>query len=144
MDMPRRLGAEFLGTFWLTFAGCGSAVLAAGFPALGIGFLGISLAFGLTVLTMAYAVGHVSGGHFNCAVTIGLWAGGRFKASDVIPYIIAQVAGAIVAAAVLYAIASGKPDWVAQVDLPPMALVISAPANTDLCRASSAKSSQLF
>jgi Major intrinsic protein len=86
MDMPRRLGAEFFGTFWLTFAGCGSAVLAAGFPALGIGFLGVSLAFGLTVLTMAYAVGHVSGGHFNCAVTIGLWAGGRFKASDVIPY----------------------------------------------------------
>jgi aquaporin Z len=79
MDMPRRLGAEFFGTFWLTFAGCGSAVLAAGFPALGIGFLGVSLAFGLTVLTMAYAVGHVSGGHFNCAVTIGLWAGGRFK-----------------------------------------------------------------
>jgi aquaporin Z len=113
MDMPRRLGAEFFGTFWLTFAGCGSAVLAAGFPALGIGFLGVSLAFGLTVLTMAYAVGHISGGHFNCAVTIGLWAGGRFKASDVIPYIIAQVAGAIVAAAVLYAIASGKPDWVA-------------------------------
>src|SRR4029450_8250747 len=112
MDMPRRLGAEFFGTFWLTFAGCGSAVLAAGFPALGIGSLGVSLAFGLTVLTMAYAVGHISGGHFNCAVTIGLWAGGRFKASDVIPYIIAQVAGAIVAAAVLYAIASGKPDWV--------------------------------
>ena len=94
-------------------SGCGSAVLAAGFPALGIGFLGVSLAFGLTVLTMAYAVGHISGGHFNCAVTIGLWAGGPFKASDVIPYIIAQVAGAIVAAAVLYAIASGKPDWVA-------------------------------
>jgi aquaporin Z len=111
MDMPRRLGAEFFGTFWLTFAGCGSAVLAAGFPALGIGFLGVSLAFGLTVLTMAYAVGHISGGHFNCAVTIGLWAGGRFKASDVIPYIIAQVAGSIVAAA--DAIASGKPDWVA-------------------------------
>src|SRR5947208_16337655 len=84
MDMPRRLGAEFFGTFWLTFAGCGSAVLAAGFPALGIGFLGVSLAFGLTVLTMAYAVGHVSGGHFNCAVTIGLWAGGRFKAADVL------------------------------------------------------------
>jgi glycerol uptake facilitator-like aquaporin len=112
MDMPRRLGAEFFGTFWLTFAGCGSAVLAAGFPALGIGFLGVSLAFGLTVLTMAYAVGHISGGHFNSAVTIGLWAGGRFKASDVIPYIIAQVAGAIVASAALYAIASGKPDWV--------------------------------
>jgi aquaporin Z len=112
MDMPRRLGAEFFGTFWLTFAGCGSAVLAAGFPALGIGFLGVSFAFGLTVLTMAYAVGHVSGGHFNCAVTIGLWAGGRFKAPDVLPYILAQVAGAIAAAAVLYAIASGKPDWV--------------------------------
>src|SRR6516225_6896037 len=112
MDMPRRLGAEFFGTFWLTFAGCGSAVLAAGFPTLGIGFLGVSFAFGLTVLTMAYAVGHISGGHFNCAVTIGLWAGGRFKSSDVLPYIIAQVIGAILAAAVLYVIASGKPDWV--------------------------------
>ena len=112
MDMSRRLGAEFFGTFWLTFAGCGSAVLAAGFPSLGIGFLGVSLAFGLTVLTMAYAVGHISGGHFNCAVTVGLWAGGRFKATDVLPYILAQVVGAIAAAAVLYAIASGKPDWV--------------------------------
>ena len=112
MDMPRRLGAEFFGTFWLTFAGCGSAVLAAGFPVLGIGFLGVSFAFGLTVLTMAYAVGHISGGHFNCAVTVGLWAGGRFKGSEVLPYIAAQVAGAIVAAAILYAIASGKPDWV--------------------------------
>ena len=110
--MQKRLGAEFLGTFWLTFAGCASAVLAAGFPSLGIGFLGVSLAFGLTVLTMAYAVGHISGGHFNCAVTIGLWAGGRFKSSEVLPYILAQVAGAIVAAAVLYAIASGKPGWV--------------------------------
>jgi aquaporin Z len=112
MDMPRRLGAEFFGTFWLTFAGCGSAVLAAGFPSLGIGFLGVGLAFGLTVLTMAYAVGFVSGGHFNCAVTIGLWTARRFKARDVLPYIIAQVIGAIVAAAVLYAIASGKPGWV--------------------------------
>ena len=112
MDMPRRLGAELFGTFWLTFAGCGSAVLAAGFPQLGIGFLGVSFAFGLTVLTMAYAVGHISGGHFNCAVTIGLWAGGRFKSSDVVPYVIAQVVGAILAAALLYAIASGKPDWV--------------------------------
>jgi aquaporin Z len=97
MDMPRRLGAEFFGTFWLTFAGCGSAVLAAGFPSLGIGFLGVSFAFGLTVLTMAYAVGHISGGHFNSAVTIGLWAGGRFKAGDVLPYIAAQVIGARVA-----------------------------------------------
>ena len=110
--MSRRLGAEFFGTFWLTFAGCGSAVLAADFPSLGIGFLGVSLAFGLTVLTMAYAVGHVSGGHFNCAVTIGLWAGGRFKATDVLPYILAQVAGAIAAAALLYVVASGKPGWV--------------------------------
>jgi aquaporin Z len=91
---------------------CGSAVLAAGFPSLGVGFLGVGLAFGLTVLTMAYAVGHVSGGHFNCAVTIGLWAGGRFKAADVLPYILTQVAGAIAAAAVLYLIASGKPGWV--------------------------------
>src|SRR2546430_1337002 len=81
MDTPRRLGAEFLGTFWLTFAGCGSAVLAAGFPALGIGFLGVSFAFGLTVLTMAYAVGHISGGHFNCAVTLGLWSAGRAQIS---------------------------------------------------------------
>ena len=103
--MSRRLGAEFFGTFWLTFAGCGSAVLAADFPSLGIGFLGVSLAFGLTVLTMAYAVGHVSGGHFNCAVTIGLWAGGRFKATDVLPY-------AIAAAALLYVVASGKPGWI--------------------------------
>src|SRR5436190_6514501 len=111
-DMSRRLVAEFFGTFWLTFGGCGSAVLAAGFPSLGIGFLGVSFAFGLTVLTMAYAVGHISGGHFNCAVTVGLWVGGRFKGADVIPYILAQVVGAIAAAAVLYLVASGKPDWV--------------------------------
>src|SRR6202007_2552335 len=84
MDIPRRVGAEFFGTFWLTFAGCGAAVLAAGFPSLGIGFLGVAFAFGLTVLTMAYAVGHISGGHFNCAVTVGLWASGRFKVMDVI------------------------------------------------------------
>jgi aquaporin Z len=112
MNMTRRLAAEFFGTFWLTFAGCGSAVLAATFPSTGIGFLGVGFAFGLTVLTMAYAVGHISGGHFNSAVTVGLWAGGRFKASEVAPYIIAQVVGAIAAAAVLYAIASGKPGWV--------------------------------
>ena len=112
MDMTRRAGAEFFGTFWLTFAGCGSAVLAAVFPpALGIGFLGVALAFGLTVLTMAYAVGHISGGHFNPAVTIGLWAGKRCSAGDVIPYIVAQVIGAIAAAAVLYFIASRMPDW---------------------------------
>jgi aquaporin Z len=111
MDMSRRLGAEFFGTFWLTFGGCGSAVLAAAFPQLGIAFAGVALAFGLTVLTMAYTVGHISGGHFNPAVTIGLWAGGRFKAGDIVPYIVAQVIGAIVAAAVLYLIASGKPGF---------------------------------
>ncbi len=113
MDMTRRATAEFFGTWWLVFGGCGAAVLAAGFPNLGIGFLGVSFAFGLTVLTMAYAVGHISGGHFNPAVTIGLWAGGRFKAADVLPYIIAQVIGAIVAALILYGIASGKPGWTA-------------------------------
>ncbi len=111
-NMSRRVTAEFFGTFWLTFAGCGAAVLAATFPAVGIGLLGVSLAFGLTVLTMAYAVGHISGGHFNPAVTLGLWAGGRCANKHVIPYIIAQVVGAIVAAAVLWVIASGKPDWV--------------------------------
>src|ERR1700754_1456299 len=112
MPMQRRLGAEFFGTFWLVFGGCGSAVLAAGFPSLGIGFLGVSAAFGLTVLTMAYAVGHISGGHFNPAVTLGLWAAGRCANKHVLPYIVAQVAGAIVAAGVLWLIASGKPDWV--------------------------------
>jgi aquaporin Z len=111
-DMPRCAAAEFFGTFWLTFAGCGSAVLAAAFPGLGIGFLGVSLAFGLTVLTMAYAVGHISGGHFNPAVTIGLWAAGRCRTGAVLPYIAAQVAGAVVAAAVLRFIASGKAGWV--------------------------------
>src|SRR6516164_8586021 len=106
MDMTRRAGAEFFGTFWLTFGGCGSAVLAAAFPNLGIGFFGVAFAFGLTVLTMAYAVGHISGGHFNPAVTIGLWSAGRCPSRYVIPYIIAQVVGAIVAAAVLWIIAS--------------------------------------
>ncbi|AKJ43475.1 aquaporin Z [Pragia fontium] len=106
--MFKRLSAEFFGTFWLVFGGCGSAVLAAAFPGLGIGFAGVALAFGLTVLTMAYAVGHISGGHFNPAVTLGLFAGGRFPAKDVVPYIIAQVIGAIAAAAVLWVIADGK------------------------------------
>ncbi|MCK8783232.1 aquaporin Z [Roseomonas sp. NAR14] len=110
-NMANRAAAEFLGTFWLTFGGCGSAVLAAAFPALGIGFTGVALAFGLTVLTMAYAVGPISGGHFNPAVTLGLWAGGRIPPSYIVPYIVAQVAGAIVAAAVLYLIASGKPGF---------------------------------
>ncbi len=106
--MSKRLFAEFFGTFWLVFGGCGSAVLAAAFPQLGIGFAGVALAFGLTVVTMAYAVGHISGGHFNPAVTVGLFAGGRFPAKDVIPYVIAQVIGGIAAAAVLYLVASGK------------------------------------
>lgn len=106
--MLRKTAAEFFGTFWLVFGGCGSAVLAAAFPQLGIGFAGVALAFGLTVLTMAYAVGHISGGHFNPAVTLGLWAGGRIAFSDVIPYILAQVLGGIAAAGVLYLIASGK------------------------------------
>jgi aquaporin Z len=106
--MMKRGAAEFFGTFWLTFGGCGSAVLAAAFPDVGIGLLGVSLAFGLTVVTMAYAVGHVSGGHFNPAVTVGLWAGGRFAAKDIAPYVLAQIAGALVAALVLLTIASGK------------------------------------
>src|SRR6185436_13179828 len=111
-DMSRRVVAEFFGTFWLVLGGCGAAVLAAGFPNLGIGFLGVAFAFGLTVLTMAYAVGHISGGHFNPAVTIGLWSAGRCASKHVIPYVIAQVIGAIIAAVVLWLIASGKPDWV--------------------------------
>jgi len=112
LTSSHRLAAECFGTFWLTFGGCGSAVIAAGYPTLGIGFLGVSFAFGLTVLTMAYAVGHISGGHFNPAVTVGLWTAGRFKAGDVVPYVVAQVVGAIAAAAVLYLIASSKPGWV--------------------------------
>jgi aquaporin Z len=111
-DMARRVSAEFFGTFWLTFGGCGAAVLAAAFPAVGIGLLGVAFAFGLTVLTMAYAVGHVSGGHFNPAVTLGLWSAGRCANKHVLPYIVAQVVGAILAAGVLWLIASGKPNWV--------------------------------
>ena len=111
--MVRKLSAEFFGTFWLVFGGCGSAVLAAAFPELGIGFVGVSLAFGLTVLTMAYAVGGISGGHFNPAVSLGLAIGGRFAWKELVPYWIAQIAGAIVAAAALYAIASGKAGFAA-------------------------------
>jgi aquaporin Z len=107
----KQLAAEAIGTFWLTFGGCGSAVIAAGVPQVGIGMLGVALAFGLTVLTMAYAIGHVSGCHLNPAVTVGLTVGGRFPAELVLPYIVAQVVGAIVGAAVLYAIASGAPDF---------------------------------
>ena len=108
MPLSNRLAAEFFGTMWLVLGGCGSAVLAAAFPGVGIGFAGVSLAFGLTVLTMAYALGHVSGCHLNPAVSLGLVVGGRFKAKDLLPYVAAQVAGAVVAAGVLYLIASGK------------------------------------
>lgn len=108
MSIVKRCGAEFLGTFWLVFAGCGSAVLAAAFPAVGIGLLGVSAAFGLTVLTMAYGIGHISGCHLNPAVTAGLFAGGRFPAKDILGYVIAQVLGGLAGAGVLLAIASGK------------------------------------
>jgi aquaporin Z len=108
MSLSKRASAEFIGTFWLVFGGCGSAVLAAAFPNVGIGLLGVALAFGLTVLTMAYAIGHISGCHLNPAVSVGLVVGKRFPASDLLPYVLAQVAGAIAGAAVLYVIASGK------------------------------------
>ena len=108
MSLTRRLAAETLGTFWLVFGGCGAAVLDAAFPNLGIGFLGVALAFGLTVMTMAFAIGHISGCHLNPAVTVGLWTGKRFEGKDVLPYIGAQVVGALIAAGVLYVIASGK------------------------------------
>ena len=108
MPLSKRITAEFIGTFWLVFGGCGAAVLAAAFPGVGIGLLGVALAFGLTVLTMAFAIGHISGCHLNPAVSIGLWAGKRFPAKDLLPYIVAQVAGAILGAGVLYLIASGQ------------------------------------
>src|SRR4051812_40312031 len=111
MIETRKLAAEAIGTFWLTFGGCGSAVIAAGFPQVGIGLLGVALAFGLTVLTMAYSIGHISGCHLNPAVTVGLAAGGRFPPDQIISYIVAQVVGAIIAAAVLYLIASGTPGF---------------------------------
>ena len=108
---PKAYAAEFVGTFWLVLGGCGSAVLAAAFPGLGIGFVGVALAFGLTVLTMAYAIGHVSGCHLNPAVSVGLWAAGRFPAKQLVPYVIAQVLGGVAAGGVLYLIASGKPGF---------------------------------
>ncbi len=107
MTLTKKLGAEFIGTFWLILGGCGSAVLAAGYPDVGIGWLGVSLAFGLTVMTMAFAIGHISGCHLNPAVSIGLWTGGRFSSGELIPYIVAQVAGGIAGASVLFVIASG-------------------------------------
>jgi aquaporin Z len=111
MPLPRRLVAEAFGTFWLVFGGCGSAVLAAAFPKLGIGFAGVALAFGLTLLTMVYTIGPISGCHINPAVTVGMWLAKRFSARDVIPYIIAQVVGSIIAAGILYVVASGQPGW---------------------------------
>ena len=111
MDLNKRCAAEFIGTFWLVFGGCGSAVLAATFPGVGIGLLGVSFAFGLTVLTMAYAIGHISGCHLNPAVSVGLMAGGRFKTVELAPYIIAQVIGGIAGAGMLYLIASGRADF---------------------------------
>ena len=108
MALNKKLVAEFIGTFWLVFGGCGSAVLAAGFPELGIGFVGVSFAFGLTVLTMAYAIGHISGCHLNPAVSIGLWTAGKFETKELLPYIITQVLGGVVAAFLLYLIATGK------------------------------------
>jgi len=111
MPMSKKFAAEFIGTFWLVLGGCGSAVLAAAFPEVGIGLAGVSLAFGLTVLTMAYAIGHISGCHLNPAVTVGLWAGGRHPAGEVLPYIVAQVLGAVAGAFVLLMIASGQPGF---------------------------------
>lgn len=111
MSLTKKLAAEFIGTFWLVLGGCGSAILSAAYPELGIGFVGVSLAFGLTVLTMAFAIGHISGCHLNPAVSLGLWAGGRFKGSELLPYIISQVAGAVFAAFILYLIASGKDGY---------------------------------
>ena len=111
MGIGKRLGAEFFGTFWLVFGGCGSAVIAAAFPGLGIGFIGVALAFGLTLLTMAFAIGHISGCHLNPAVSAGLVAGKRFPLSDFVPYVVAQVLGAVAAAGTLYIIASGKPGF---------------------------------
>ena len=107
----KKLAAEFIGTLWLVLGGCGSAVLAAGFPELGIGFVGVAIAFGLTVLTMVYAIGHISGCHLNPAVSVGLWAGGRFEAKDLLPYILAQVLGGTAGAGILYLIASGQPGF---------------------------------
>lgn len=113
MSLSKKMGAEFFGTFWLVLGGCGAAVIAAGFPGFGIGFIGVAFAFGLTVLTMAYAVGHISGGHFNPAVSLGLWSAGKFETKNLLPYIVAQVAGGILGAFVLYMIASGQVEFTA-------------------------------
>jgi len=122
MHLSKRAAAEFVGTFWLVFGGCGSAVLAAGYPSLGIGFVGVSLAFGLTVLTMAFAIGHVSGCHLNPAVSVGLVVGKRFPLKELPVYVVAQVLGAIAGSGVLYLIASGKPAFRSQADSPQTAM----------------------
>ena len=137
----KKYAAEVIGTFWLTFAGCGSAVIAAAFPQVGIGLLGVALAFGLTVVTMAYAIGHVSGCHLNPAVTVGLAAGGRFPADQILPYVVAQVAGAIIAGALLYFIAERRSRLRRQRRAsPPTAMAITRPASTAWRPASSWKS----
>jgi aquaporin Z len=135
----KKYAAEAIGTFWLTFAGCGSAVIAAGFPQVGIGLVGVSFAFGLSVVTMAYAIGHVSGCHLNPAVTVGLAAGGRFPAGQVAPYIFAQVIGAVAAAALLYVIASGAAGSMSPRALRPTAMTRIRPASTAWWSASSPK-----
>ena len=141
MDM-KKYAAEAIGTFWLTFAGCGSAVIAAGFPQVGIGLLGVSLAFGLTVLTMAYAIGHISGCHLNPAVTVGLAAGGRFPAEQILPYVVAQVCGAIVAAAVaLSSSRAARPASTSPRASPRTAMASTRPASTAWSPASSPRSS---
>jgi len=130
--MFSKLLAEFIGTFWLVLGGCGSAVLAARFPEVGIGLVGVSLAFGLTVLTAAYALGPISGGHFNPAVSVGLWAGGRFPGRSLVPYILSQVAGAIVAAALIYLVASGRPGFDVQAGFAANGYGIHSPGNYSL------------
>jgi aquaporin Z len=131
----KQYGAEFFGTFWLVLGGCGSAVIAAGFPQVGIGLLGVALAFGLTVLTMAYAIGHISGCHLNPAVSVGLWAGGRFPAKKLLPYIVAQVLGGIVAGGVLYVIASGRPGFDASAGLASNGYGVHSPGGYSLLAA---------
>ncbi|MCU0505849.1 MAG: aquaporin Z [Chloroflexi bacterium] len=130
--MTKRLAAEFLGTFWLVFGGCGAAVIAAGIPDVGIGLLGVSLAFGLTVLTLVYAVGHISGGHFNPAVSLGLLAGGRFNPRDLLPYVVVQVIAAIAAGGVLYVVASGQPGFDASAGFASNGFGDHSPANYSL------------
>jgi aquaporin Z len=139
MGMTKRLGAEFLGTMWLVLGGCGSAVLAAAFPGFGIGFAGVSLAFGLTVLTMAYAIGHISGCHLNPAVSVGLAVGGRFPTSELVPYIVAQVLGAVVGAVILY-LQAARPASTRRRASRPTATAIIRPVNIRWSPASFARS----